>query len=112
MDKTIFYKTIFYKSLSGDRVISVEETTDQQYARDCFDGSDREWLDVLADSNGGSNPIFYIVSSGTPGYMRDTVNVYADKALALSAAKDEIDRDTEESAEQSGDDLCDLFPTR
>ena len=100
--------TIFHKSLSQGRVVSVEETTDQQYARDCFDGSDREWLDVLADSNGGSNPIFYIVSSGTPGYMRDTVNVYADKALALSAAKDEVIRDAEESDEESEDSECEL----
>jgi hypothetical protein len=92
-------KTIFWESLSGGCCVSVDETTDADYARQCFDGADCEWLDVLADCD-ATTPMFYIVSSGLSGcYMRDNVSVLGCKEDALNMAKDELERDTEESEE-------------
>ena len=95
-------KTIFWKSLSGGCCVSVDETTDASYPRDCFDGSDREWQDVLTEANESTPAMFYIVSSGLSGcYMRDNVSVYGCKADALRAAQDEVTRDQEESDEEN-----------
>ena len=94
-------KTIFWKSLSGGCCVSVDETTDADYARDCFDGSDSEWQDVLAEANESSPAMFYIVSSGLSGcYMRDNVSVLGCKADAVRMAQDEVTRDAEESDEE------------
>jgi hypothetical protein len=97
-------KTIFWKSLSGGCCVSVDETTDADYARDCFDGSDNEWEDVLAEASESNPSTFYIVSSGLSGcYMRDNVSVLGRKADALRMAQDEVTRDAEESEEESDD---------
>lgn len=92
-------KTIFWKSLSGGCCISIDETKDTQYARDCFDGSDREWEDVVQEAMSNGNPAtFYIVSSGLSGcYMRDNVSVIGCKADALRMAQDEVQQDKDES---------------
>lgn len=104
---------IFWESLSGGRCISVEETSDSGYARDCFEGTDREWKDILLTAeestfmvNGVYTPaMFYIVSSGLSGcYMRDNVSVYGCKADALQAAKDEVNMDEELEAEESDEE--------
>jgi hypothetical protein len=97
--------TIFWKSLSGGCCVSVDETTDADYARDCFDGSDREWGEVLAEASESTPATFYIVSSGLSGcYMRDNVSVLGCKADALQMAKDEGTRDAEESDEEESDE--------
>lgn len=90
-----------------DSNIAVMETTDHDYARDCFDGSDREWIDVAqeAHDNNPKQPTFYIVSSGLSGlYMADSVSVFGSKADALQSAKDEFERwrdEDEDEEEQS-----------
>ncbi len=86
-------------------IIEVTETHDIQYARDCFEGSDREWADVLTEARGDT---FYIVSSGLQGgYMRDNVSVLADKESALLSAKDQFedwkDQDAEDAEETDED---------
>lgn len=94
-------KTIFWEPLSNDCCVSVDETTDAEYAHQCLDGTDSEWAEVLAEASETTPPMFYIVSSGMQGcYMRDNVSVYGSKTDALSAAKDEVERDADERAEE------------
>jgi len=96
--------TIFWESISGGCCVSVDETTDANYARDCFDGSDREWEDVLAEASESMPATFYIVSSGRSGcYMRDNVSVLGCKTDALRMAEDEVTRDAEESDEEDAE---------
>jgi hypothetical protein len=96
--------TIFWKSLSGGCCVSIDETTDTDYARDCFDGSDREWQEVLTEANESNPATFYIVSSGLSGcYMRDNVSVFGCKADALRMAQDEVQRDKDESEDEETD---------
>ena len=74
-----------FTSISGDNVIRCEETSDADYARDCFDGSDGEWKEVIEESEDGR---FYIVSAGLNGcFMADMVSVFGRKADAVSYAK-------------------------
>jgi hypothetical protein len=88
-----------------DSCIRVIETNDANYARDCFDGTDREWKEIAEESAIGDldSPMgtFYIVSSGLSGlYMADNVSVYGNRATALSAAKEEYERWQEEDSKE------------
>ena len=76
--------------------ITVSETVDATYARDCFDGSDREWSELMADSP----TKFYIVACGLSGcYMADDVSVFTDKADALASAKETFERWQDEDSD-------------
>jgi len=94
-------KTIFWKELSGGNAVTVSDIgTDADYARDCFDGSDREWTELLDDS-GEEKPHFYILSVGLRGcYMADTVEVFTDKNSAIQSAKWHIEQDDDDMAEE------------
>lgn len=93
-------KTLFYKLLSnGQRVEVLDIGQDSSYARDCFDGSGREWEELISDA--GDNPTFYIVSLGMPGYMADSVSVLTDKTSAIESAQEWIEQDEEMVAEES-----------
>lgn len=90
-------KTIFYYDLSGGCCVSVNAIgADVNYARQCWDGSDSEFEDLIQTAD---QPLdLYIVSSGLAGcYMRDNVSVYTSKTQALRAANDEVRRDREEN---------------
>lgn len=76
--------------------ITVTETLDAKYARDCFDGSDHEWSELTGDSPSA----FYIVACGLSGcYMADDVSVFTDKADALASAKETFERWQDEDSE-------------
>lgn len=107
-------KTIYWHELSGGCCVSVDETTDAKYARDCFDGTDREWKEVLDEANESKTPTFFIVSSGLSGcYMRDSVFVYANRTDALHDAKNQVAEDLEAladlTAEESEDSESEEF---
>lgn len=78
-------------------LISVIKTNDPQYARQCFDGSDREWDEIQGESE---NDAYFIVSCGLAGcYMADEVSVFACREDALSSAKDTLERWQDEDAD-------------
>ena len=93
-----------------DSSIIVIETTDHDYAHDCFDGTDREWIDVCHEAymEHPSKPKYYIVSSGLMGcYMADNVSVFGNRTDALRSAKDEYERWQEEDADSEALDTLD-----
>ena len=80
----------------GANSITVSETVDATYARDCFDGSNREWSELTEDSPSK----FYIVACGLTGlYMADGVSVFTDKADALASAKETFERWQDEDSD-------------
>ena len=90
-------ETVIRQYYHNNSSIIVTQTSDASYARDCFDGSEREWHEVLGESEDGN---FYIVSSGLSGlYMADEVSVFGVKADALRSAADTYERWKEEDEE-------------
>jgi hypothetical protein len=95
-------ETIFWEEAGHDCCVSVDETTDGNYAHDCFEGTEQEWAEVLSEAYENNPPKFYIVSSGLAGcYMRDNVSVFGNKADALSSAQWWLDEFAEQDAEES-----------
>jgi hypothetical protein len=92
--------TIFYRSIPQHCRVSVDSTSDANYARQCFDGSDREWSELT--QNVTKRTRYYIVSSGLQGaYMSDSVSVYTNKRDAISDAREQVKRAKEENEEDA-----------
>lgn len=93
-------KSIFYQRLSNGQTAEVLDIgQDSSYARDRFDGSDREFEQLISEAD--ENPTFFIVSLGMPGYMSDNVSVYTNRKDAIEGAKFWIEQDEEMLAEES-----------
>jgi hypothetical protein len=93
-------ESIFYKELSNGQTVNVFSVgRDTDYAHDCFDGSDREWQELISDA--GENPTFYLASLGMPGYLADSVSVSTSRKDAIESAKFWIEQDEEMLAEES-----------
>jgi hypothetical protein len=92
-------ESVFYQELSNGQTVNVISIgNDIDYAHDCFDGSDREWQELIADEE---NPTFFLVSLGMPGYMADNVSVFTNRKDAIESAKFWIEQDEEMLAEES-----------
>lgn len=90
-------KTIKRFDLAGNS-ITVTQTNDAQYARDCFDGSAREWEEIETESSGE----FFIVACGLSGcYMSDDVSVFPARETALQYARDTFEMWQEMEDEES-----------
>lgn len=94
-------KSTLYQTLSNGQSVEILDIgQDANYARDCFDGSDREWSELVEHE---TNPNFFIVSLGMPGYMSDSVAVFTSLADARNGAKFWIENDEETKEEESSE---------
>lgn len=95
-------KSIFYQTLSnGQNVNVIDIGTDAKYAHDCFDGTEKEWEELISGIENPKNPTFFIVSLAMSGCMADSVSVYTNRKDALNGAKFWIEQDEEMVAEES-----------
>lgn len=90
-------RTISSTQLSnGQNVQLIDIGHDIDYARQCFDGSDREWQELLDNAPSlGKRLHFYLVSLGMPGCMADSVEVYTEYKDAQAGVQFWIDSDEE-----------------
>lgn len=88
------------RNLSNGQYVEITDIFgDVDYARQCFDGTDKEWEELLADA--GPDAHFYLVTLAMPGCMADSVAVYTSSADAVRGYKFWIEQDEEMQEEES-----------